>query len=117
MRELIDGGRRADVHPLTVAAVDAEDLDGLVVRRAEPALVRAELALARGRDDDLPDVEPARLLRQRKDHAAVADARLEPDSRVADVRGADELVERNLMGFGKREEQLEAGLALTVLEP
>jgi hypothetical protein len=30
------GGRRADVHPLPVAAVDAEDLDGLVAHRAEP---------------------------------------------------------------------------------
>jgi hypothetical protein len=42
------------------------------------------------------------LLCQRKDHAAVADAWLEPDARITHVRCADELVERHLMGFGQR---------------
>jgi len=59
--------------------------------------MRAEVALTLGRDDDLPDCQPARLLGERKNQATVPCARLEPDARVANLRGADQLVERNLV--------------------
>ena len=59
----------------------AEDQAHLTREHVEPlvALVGAEVALALGRDDDLPDGEPARLLGEREDEPAVAGARLEPD--------------------------------------
>ena len=78
----------------------AEDQAHLTREHVEPlvALVRAEVALPLGRDHDLPDGEPARLLREREDEAAVAGARLEPDARVADLGRTDQLVERHLIG-------------------
>jgi hypothetical protein len=51
-----------------------------------------------------------------KDQAGVADAWLEPDSRVANLGCADEL-ERDPMGLGQREEQLEARLARARASP
>jgi hypothetical protein len=64
--------------------------------------VGAEVALAFGRDHDLPNGEPGCLLGEREDQAAVAGARLEADPRVADFTCADQFVERNLVGVGER---------------
>ena len=49
-------------------------------------LVGAELGSSLRRDDHLPGVQAAGLACQRHDHAAVADARLGQDARVADLR-------------------------------
>src|SRR5205823_2505499 len=81
--------RRADVHPLTLAAVDAEDFDRLVTGRAEPV----------------------------KHEPPVAGAGPGPDTRVADRRRADELVEWQVIGLGQGEQQFEARLALPALQP
>jgi hypothetical protein len=62
-------------------------------------------------------VQAARLLCERDEDSAFTDSRLEPDSRIADLWCADQLVQRDLMGLGDRQEQFEAGLALAGLEP
>jgi thioredoxin reductase len=143
----------ANVHPLAVAAVNAQNLNWLVACRPEPvrharielrdlarahrdvvlaedqphlaredvqplvAFVGAELALSLRRDDDLPDREPGRLLRERKDQTAVAGARLETNARVSYLRRADQFVERHLVRVGERQEQFEARLPLAALQP
>jgi hypothetical protein len=62
--------------------------------------VGPEVALALGRDDDLPHGEAARLLGQRIDEPPVARARPGPDARVAYCWCTDELVEREVVRLG-----------------
>jgi thioredoxin reductase len=112
----VELGDFAGPHRDVVLAEDQSHLPGQDVQPLV-AVVRPKLTLPFRRNDDLPHVHATRLLCQRKDHSAVADARLEPNSRIADVGCADELVERHLMDFGQREEQLEAGLPLAALQP
>ena len=82
------------------------------------ALVGAKLGIALlWRDDHLPGVQATRLLRERDEDAAFAGSRLEPDAGIADLGCADQLVQRDLVGLGDRQEQFEAGLALAGLEP
>ena len=110
--ELVDLAR---AHRDVVLAEDQpqparEDVQPLV------ALVDAQLAVALGWNDDLPHLHGARLLREREDQPALPPAWSEPDPGIADLGCADELVERNLMGLGQREKQLEARLPLAALE-
>src|SRR5688572_8149506 len=95
----VELGDLARSHREVVFADDQPDLSG---EHIEPlvALVCPQFAFALGWDDDLPDLQAPRLLGEGEDHAAVARARLQPDTRVADLRCADQLVERHLMGFG-----------------
>ena len=44
-------------------------------------------------------------------------ARLQPDARVADLRGTDQVVERHPVGLRQRQQQLQAGAPLSVLQP
>ena len=112
----VELGHLAWPHGDVVLAEDQAHLPGQDV---EPlvAVMGAKVAFALGRDDDLPDREPARLLCEREDQPAVARARLESDARVADLRCADQLVERNLIRLGERKQQFEARLPLPALEP
>jgi hypothetical protein len=64
--------------------------------------VGTKLSLALGGDDDFPDGEAARLLREREDQTAVAGARLETDTRVANFWRTDQFVERDLIRLGER---------------
>jgi hypothetical protein len=62
-------------------------------------------------------MQAAWLSSERYDDAAVAGARLEPNPWIADLGGADQVVERDAIGLREREEQLEARAPLTRLEP
>ena len=67
-------------------------------------------------DDHLPGLDPSGLAGERDHDPSVAVLGHELDPRVPDLRGADQLVERHLVGLGDREQQLEARLALTRLQ-
>ena len=100
--------------------VVGEDQTHLPAEHVEPfvALVGAELGfLAFGWDDHFPGVRSAWLLGQGDHDATFADLRREPDPGITDLRGSDQLVERNLVGLGDRQEQFEAGFALTGFQP
>ena len=84
-------------HP---AGEDVEPLEPVVGAR-----VRLDW---RRRDDDLPRLDAAGP-GQRQHGAAVDAARLQPDARVADLRGTDEVVDRHPVGLRQRQQQLQAG--------
>ena len=78
--------------------------------------VGAQLCCARP-DHLLEDLNPARVLVSEMTTLPLRVARREADARIAGGRSPDELVERDLMGLGERQEQLEARLALAALQP
>lgn len=100
--------------------VVGEDETHLSAQHIEPfvSLVGAEFGFfAFGWDDHFPGMRPTRILRERDDNAAFADLRCQPDPGIADLRRSDQFVERDLVGLGDREQQLEAGFALPGFEP
>lgn len=81
------------------------------------AVVGAWVRLGLGpRDDDLPRLDATRP--GQWEHGAAVDAtRLEPDTGVADLRCADEVVYGDPVGLRERKQQLQARSSLPVLEP
>ena len=118
--------------PVRLRGVELDRLPGsqddvlLAEQQAHPAREDAEplIAVVRprvwgrlgGRDDDLPRLDATRG-RQREDGAALHPLRLEPDPGVADVRCADQVVQRHPVGLREWQQQLEAGASLPVLQP
>ena len=68
-------------------------------------------------DHLLEDLHAAGIARQRNDGTAVlASARGEMDPRIARSGGADELVQRDPVRSGKRQQQIEGGTTLPRFE-
>ena len=111
----VELGDLAGPHDDVVLAQDQPHLAG---EHVQPLVARVgpQPAFALGRDHDLPDRHRARLPGQRVHEPAVAGLGLRPDPRVADPRRADELVQRQVERLGQRQQQLQAGLALAVLQ-
>ena len=57
-----------------------------------------------GRDDDLPGLHPAGLPGQRNHRPALDPARLEPQSRIAFLRGRNEIVQWHPIGMRESEQ-------------
>jgi hypothetical protein len=72
---------------------------------------------AAARQDQLVRLQPARPPGQRHHRHAVPPYRPGVDARVAGLRRADQLVQRDLVGAGQRQQQLQGGAALPGLQP
>jgi hypothetical protein len=82
------------------------------------ALMSAGLRRAgRGRDDHLPRLDASRLPGERHDDPAVAPPGLEADPRVPDLWRADELIERQPVSLGDRQQEFQAGLPFAGFQP
>jgi hypothetical protein len=98
----------------------AEKQPRFSAQHVQPLMALMGLRLRGGlarRDEDLPRLHPSGLWGEWNDGAAVHPAGLQPRPRVADIGGADQLVERNPVRLGEREQQLQAWPALTGLQP
>ena len=91
--------------------VAREDVEPL-----EPVVGAGSRSRLRGRDHDLPGLDTPGM-RQRHDGPAVHPSRSEADSRIAHLRGADQVVERHPVDLRQRQQQLQARTALSVLQP
>lgn len=70
-----------------------------------------------GGDDHLERVYTSRSPGQGHERHPEPSDRLEVDARVASARGTDEIVQRNVIGTGKRQQQFQARPALPALQP
>ena len=112
----VELGDLAGLHREVVAAEQQPQLAAEYVQPFVP-VVRLELwPLALGRDHHLPGVHSIRMLGERHDNPRTPLLWLWPDPRVADLGGADEVVERDTVRTSDREQQFEARLALSRLE-
>jgi hypothetical protein len=105
-------GRHRDV-------VVTEDQPELAAQDVQPlmALMCPELGLAAfGWDHHLPGVLTERVLRERYDDPTTPLLRLQSDPRISHLWRANQLFERDAMGLGDREQELQARLALTGLQ-
>lgn len=70
-----------------------------------------------GRDDNFPRLRATGLTGQGNDGTSVRISGLEPDTGVSHFGGADEFIQGYPKRLGQREKQLQAGAALTGLQP
>ena len=122
-----NGGGAGGPEPMRFAGIELGDLAGA---EGEVALPEDEAELAgedvepfvagmpdqlgfAGREDLLEDLDPARVLRQGHQHAAPLPAvRLEVHAGIAGRRRRDELVQRDAVRAGQRDEQVKGRAAV-----
>ena len=133
--EEFDGRRAGSPEPVRDAGVElgrltrsqqkvvlAENNPQLAAQDVQPlvALVHLQVRFLAGAtrgDDQLVRLQPARTAGEWQHRHPVAGKGLCVDAWIAGRRCADQLIERDLVGLGERQEQLEVRPALSRLEP